>query len=147
LPLPEFEVRATAPAAVGLDGEALMLAPPLRFVSLLGALRVHVPRNAAGVSPAGSAVTLTRRNIWALVHISAGRPVQPPLRGDRSSCGRLGLRTSAFPVPMTRLARMPETLEPLAGIAVHIGASVAANAQPGEGLVSSTVRGLSPGPG
>jgi hypothetical protein len=31
---------------------------------------------------------------------------------------------------MTRLARMPETLEPLAGIAVHIGASVAANAQP-----------------
>ena len=74
----EFEVRATAPVAVGLDGEALMLAPPLRFVSLPGALRVRVPRHAAGVSPAGSAVTLTRRNLWALVHISAGRPVQPP---------------------------------------------------------------------
>src|SRR5215217_2989511 len=27
----EFEVRAAAPVAVGLDGEALMLAPPLRF--------------------------------------------------------------------------------------------------------------------
>ena len=29
----EFEVRASAPVAVGLDGEALMLTPPLRFVS------------------------------------------------------------------------------------------------------------------
>ena len=37
----EFEVRASSPVAVGLDGEALMLEPPLRFVSLPGALRVR----------------------------------------------------------------------------------------------------------
>jgi diacylglycerol kinase family enzyme len=74
----EFEVRATGPVAVGLDGEALMLTPPLRFVSLPGALRVRVPRHATGVSPAGGAVMLTRRNVWALVRIAAGKPTVPP---------------------------------------------------------------------
>ena len=74
----DFEVRAGAPVAVGLDGEALVLAPPLRFVSLPGALRIRVPRRASGVSPAGGAVTLTRRNLWALVRIAAGKPTVPP---------------------------------------------------------------------
>jgi diacylglycerol kinase family enzyme len=74
----EFEVRATAPVAVGLDGEALVLTPPLRFVSLPGALRVRVPRHATGVSPAGGQVMLTRRNLGALVRIAAGKPTLPP---------------------------------------------------------------------
>jgi diacylglycerol kinase family enzyme len=70
----DFEVRANAPVAVGLDGEALVLTPPLRFVSLPGALRVRVPRNSAGVSPAWGAVPLTRRNLGALLRIAAGKP-------------------------------------------------------------------------
>ena len=74
----EFEVRASAPVAVGLDGEALVLSPPLRFVSLPGALRVRVPRHASGLSPAGVAVTLTRRNLWALMRIAAGKPTVVP---------------------------------------------------------------------
>jgi diacylglycerol kinase family enzyme len=74
----EFEVRATAPVAVGLDGEALVLAPPLRFVSLPGALRVRVPWHATGVSPAGGAVMLTHRNLWALVRIAAGKSTVVP---------------------------------------------------------------------
>ena len=40
---PEFEIRSGSSVAVGLDGEALMLEPPLRFVSLPGALRVLLP--------------------------------------------------------------------------------------------------------
>ena len=75
---PEFEVRAMAPVAVGLDGESLMLTPPLRFVSLPGALRVRVPRHAHGVSPAGAAVPLTRRNLWALMRIAAGKATVVP---------------------------------------------------------------------
>ena len=67
-----------APVAVGLDGESLMLTPPLRFVSLPGALRVRVPRHAHGVSPAGAAVPLTRRNLWALVRIAAGKATVVP---------------------------------------------------------------------
>jgi diacylglycerol kinase family enzyme len=74
----EFEVRAMAPVAVGLDGEALMLTPPLRFVSLPGALRVRLPRHARGVSPAAAAVPLNRRNLGALLRIAAGRPVELP---------------------------------------------------------------------
>ena len=74
----EFEIRAEEPVAVGLDGEALMLAPPLRFVALPGALRVRVPRKAGGVSPAAAAVPLTRRNLEALLRIAAGRAVQLP---------------------------------------------------------------------
>jgi diacylglycerol kinase family enzyme len=70
----EFEVRASAPVAVGLDGEALMLVPPLRFISLPGALRIRVPRHSAGVSPAWGSVPLTRRNLGALLRIAAGKP-------------------------------------------------------------------------
>jgi diacylglycerol kinase family enzyme len=73
----EFEVRSDAPVAVGLDGEAFLLAPPLRFVSLPGALRVRMPRQARGVSPAGRAVTLTRRDFRRLLRIAAGKPGHP----------------------------------------------------------------------
>jgi diacylglycerol kinase family enzyme len=74
----EFEVHSQEPVAVGLDGEALTLVPPLRFVSLPGALLVRVPRHASGVSPAGAAVTLTRRNLRTLVRIAAGKPTVVP---------------------------------------------------------------------
>ena len=69
----EFEVHSDAPIAVGLDGEAFLLAPPLRFVSLPSALRVRMPRHAKGISPAGAAVTLTRRDFRRLVRIAAGK--------------------------------------------------------------------------
>ena len=49
---PEFEVRSDAPVEVGLDGEAIVIDPPLRFRSLPGALRVQVP-HIAGLAPAG----------------------------------------------------------------------------------------------
>lgn len=68
----EFEVRASGPVEVGLDGEALMLDPPLRFASLPGALRVRLPRG-AGLSPAARAVALSTDNLGALVRIAAGR--------------------------------------------------------------------------
>lgn len=69
---PEFEVRSDAPVAVGLDGEPFVLVPPLRFVSLPGALRVRMSRQAAGVSPAEAAVSLTRRDLNRLFRIAAG---------------------------------------------------------------------------
>ena len=68
----EFEVRSGGPVEVGLDGEALVLEPPLRFASLPGALRVRVPRG-VGVAPAAAAVSLTTANLGALVRVAAGR--------------------------------------------------------------------------
>jgi diacylglycerol kinase family enzyme len=71
---PQFEVRSSACVAVGLDGETLLLTPPLRFVSLPGALRIRVPRHASGVSPAGAAVAMTRKDVARLVRIAIGKP-------------------------------------------------------------------------
>jgi diacylglycerol kinase family enzyme len=71
---PEFEIRSSSLVAVGLDGEALLLEPPLRFVSLPGALRVRLPRN-AGVSPAATAPSLTRNDLTVLLRVAAGRSV------------------------------------------------------------------------
>ncbi len=69
---PEFEVRSASPVEIGLDGEALVLDPPLRFVSLPGALRVRLPRS-AGLSPAARAVALTTDNLGTLLRVAAGR--------------------------------------------------------------------------
>jgi diacylglycerol kinase family enzyme len=71
---PEFEIRSSSSVAVGLDGEALMLEPPLRFVSLPSALSVLLPRNARGTSPAAATVSLTQNGLTVLLRIAAGRP-------------------------------------------------------------------------
>ncbi|HTC59920.1 MAG TPA: diacylglycerol kinase family protein [Solirubrobacteraceae bacterium] len=68
----EFEVRSAGPVEVGLDGEALVLDPPLRFASLPGALRVRLP-SGVGLPPAAKAVTLTKDNLGALLRVAAGR--------------------------------------------------------------------------
>jgi diacylglycerol kinase family enzyme len=68
----EFEVRSSGPVEVGLDGEALVLDPPLRFASLPGALRVRLPRG-VGLPPGARAVALTADNLGALLRVAAGR--------------------------------------------------------------------------
>ena len=74
--LSEFEVASSALIPVGLDGEALLLAPPLQFVSLPCVLRVRLPRHASRLSPAAAAVALTRADITALLRIAAGKPMR-----------------------------------------------------------------------
>lgn len=68
---PTFEVHSGGPVEIGLDGEALVLDPPLRFASLPGALRVRLPRS-AGVAPAARAAALTTPNLAALLRIAGG---------------------------------------------------------------------------
>ena len=68
-----FEVRSSSPVAVGLDGEALMLEPPLQFVSLPGALRVRLPERASDGASA-TAASFTRDNLRALARIATGHP-------------------------------------------------------------------------
>jgi diacylglycerol kinase family enzyme len=68
----EFEVRSGGPVAVGLDGEALVLDPPLRFASLPGALRVRLP-SGVGLPPAARATALTTDSLGALLRVAAGR--------------------------------------------------------------------------
>ena len=69
---PELEVRSSGPVEVGLDGEALVLDPPLRFTTMPGALRVRLPPT-AGLAPAARAVTLSGENLASLLRVAAGR--------------------------------------------------------------------------
>jgi len=58
---------------VGVDGEALVLEPPLVFESQPDALRVWLPRSALRLSPAARAVrVLTRSTAADLVSVAAG---------------------------------------------------------------------------
>jgi diacylglycerol kinase family enzyme len=71
---PRFEVRSSAPVAAGVDGEALLIEPPLVFESRPGALRVRIPLHASGRSPAD---LRTERSLVGtakgLVDVLAGR--------------------------------------------------------------------------
>ena len=49
--LPSLEIDSDEPIALGLDGEAVALDPPLRFVSHPQALRVRIARQHPGCSP------------------------------------------------------------------------------------------------
>jgi diacylglycerol kinase family enzyme len=69
---PEFEVRSSGRIEIGLDGEALVLDPPLRFSSLPGVLRVRLP-SGVGLAPAARAAALTADNVGALLRVAAGR--------------------------------------------------------------------------
>lgn len=69
----DVELRSAAPVPVGLDGESLVLTPPLRFTSLPGVLRVRLPRQGAA-RPVRRTAGVTRRYLTALVRVLAGRP-------------------------------------------------------------------------
>jgi diacylglycerol kinase family enzyme len=70
-----FEVRSEQPVEVGVDGEALLLDPPVRFRIVPGALRVRIPPHAPGYSPAAAAPTPGWSTVTALLQTAAGRPV------------------------------------------------------------------------
>jgi diacylglycerol kinase family enzyme len=69
-----FEIRSADPVRIGVDGETLVMDPPLIFESEPGALRVRLPPHAAGTSPAARAVRiLARSTATDLVRVCAGR--------------------------------------------------------------------------
>jgi diacylglycerol kinase family enzyme len=70
-----FEVDADGPVAIGIDGEAVRMDPPLVFDTLPSVLRVRLPPH-AGRSPAARAVhPASRTTIVGLARVVAGRPV------------------------------------------------------------------------
>jgi len=73
---PRFEVGSDSPVEIGIDGETLMMTPPLVFTVRPGALRVRIPRTAPGRSPASEALHLmTRSTLGDLFAIAAGHPL------------------------------------------------------------------------
>ena len=70
-----FELRSGRPVEVGIDGEAILLDPPIRFRVAPRALRVRIPPHAPGYSPAAAAPTHGWSTVTALLQTAAGRPV------------------------------------------------------------------------
>jgi diacylglycerol kinase family enzyme len=74
-----FEIRAQDPVPAGIDGEALTLDPPLRFVIRPGALRVRIARAHPGASPSAGIPDGAWEMARALARIAAGRQPRPEL--------------------------------------------------------------------
>jgi diacylglycerol kinase family enzyme len=70
-----FQVRSGQPVEVGVDGEAMLLDPPIRFRIVPGALRVRISPQAPGYSPAAAVPTPGWATLTALWQTAAGRPV------------------------------------------------------------------------
>jgi hypothetical protein len=66
-------VTSSSPIAAGIDGEATVLDPPLRFRVERRALTVRIPPNALGLSPAAARPTLGRESIRELWRVTAAR--------------------------------------------------------------------------
>ena len=70
---PTFEVTSAAPIELGLDGETMVMDPPLRFSMRPPPVRVRLPHHAIGYSPAARSIgwRQTLRDLWGTV---LGRP-------------------------------------------------------------------------
>ncbi len=72
---PRFAVTSDSPVEAGVDGEALVLDPPLVFTSKPGAVRIRIPTHAPGRSPASLTSDSVVEAARALVTVLAGHPV------------------------------------------------------------------------
>ncbi len=72
----EFEIRSSRPAEIGVDGEALVMDPPLEFRSMPAALRLRLPPRAPG-PPAVHRPTVrlfAGSTVADLARLAGGRP-------------------------------------------------------------------------
>jgi diacylglycerol kinase family enzyme len=70
---PSFDVTSSRPLPVGVDGEALVLDPPLRFVSRPGVLRVRIAPQHPGASPSASLPEGLSQALSRLFAVARGR--------------------------------------------------------------------------
>jgi diacylglycerol kinase family enzyme len=69
-----FAVEADEPVAAGIDGEAVVLDPPLDFRVLPGALRVRIARRHPGASPSALVPDSPGETMAALARFALARP-------------------------------------------------------------------------
>jgi diacylglycerol kinase family enzyme len=70
---PTFEVASTQTVPAGVDGEALVLDPPLRFTSRPGVLRVRIAPQHPGASPSAGLPARLPQVLGRLLAVAAGR--------------------------------------------------------------------------
>ena len=80
---PEFEVRADRPVPTGIDGESILLDPPLSFTVRPGALRVRISSAASGRVAVGRTPARVVDMARTLARLAAGR--QPSALAPQAS--------------------------------------------------------------
>jgi diacylglycerol kinase family enzyme len=73
-----FRAESALPIPVGLDGEALVMRPPLDFHTLPAALRVRLPLTSRGARWVDLGPPGVRRTVGALLRVFAGRSAARP---------------------------------------------------------------------
>ena len=94
---PTFQVSAAGPVPAGIDGEALMLDPPLTFVAHRHALRVRLASHHPGASPSAAQPATVTDGLRMLIQIAGGADSDavPPGTRDKApgpDVGRPGRR-------------------------------------------------------
>ncbi len=74
---PTFEIRSSGGVPAGVDGEALVLDPPLRFVMRPGALAVRIAPQHPGASPSAALPDGAWEAVRALARIAEGHAPEP----------------------------------------------------------------------
>jgi len=83
-----FRIDSTTPVPAGIDGEAAVLDPPLRFRAIPGALRVRIAPSHPGASPSALVPDSPAQAVAALARFALrGEPSAP---GPPDPGGRLG---------------------------------------------------------
>jgi diacylglycerol kinase family enzyme len=77
---PEFAVEADHRVPAGIDGEAALLEPPLRFRIHPDALRVRISRRHPGASPSATLPEGAAATVLALLRLAAGRDAAANVR-------------------------------------------------------------------
>ena len=72
---PTFEVTSDAPIEIGLDGETMVMEPPLRLSIRPNPVRVRLPKHAIGYSPAARSLGW-RESSHQLWNVLLGRPTR-----------------------------------------------------------------------
>jgi diacylglycerol kinase family enzyme len=83
---PVFEVNSDGMVEVGIDGETLLLDPPLRFEVLPGALRVRLPARLLD-APRSAGTHLTLSSLFDLFRRGGGRPAAGRAAGPPPAAG------------------------------------------------------------
>ena len=76
-PAPAFQLEAQAPVPAGVDGEAVVFEPPLRFRTRPAALRCRIALHHPGASPSAFAPEGAWAAVRTLVGIAAGHDPRP----------------------------------------------------------------------
>jgi hypothetical protein len=106
--LPSLEIGGDEPVALGLDGEAVALDPPLRFVSRPRALRVRIARQHPGCSPSVGLPEGGWDGVTMLVRFA--------VTGDREAGGGAELHPGRPPAAARALpAPAPDEVQPRLG--------------------------------